>query len=38
MCELEEDQLHALLMLSMLPGSFTISAAEEALGMASESC
>ena len=36
MCELEEDQLHALLMLSMLPGGFTLSAAEEALGMASE--
>ena len=33
MCEMEEENLHALLMLSVLPGSFTLEAAEEALGL-----
>ena len=36
MCEMEEEYLHALLMLSVLPGSFTLEAAEEALGLSSE--
>ena len=35
MCEMEEEDLHALLMLSVLPGSFTLEAAEEALGLSS---
>ena len=37
-CELEEEHQLALLMLAVLPGTFTLEAAEDALGFSGEHC
>ena len=34
-CEMEEEYMHVLLMLSVLPGNFTLETAEEAMGLSS---